>query len=143
MNNTEILNNYTNGTNTVQITNDLLTANKAGYIIDPDRNNITAEEAAAAVASVENAKDLSEISGYGLMDTGTGSKDKVSVLNGKVTNATGEQISIVFIGGHVFRAAYDVLTEEIKMDTTGTEDQKPTGDDPGPINSESRNYTVE
>lgn len=129
MNNTEILNNYTNGTNSLEMTNELLAANGAGYTLDPDRNNITEEEAAAAVASVENAADLSEISGYGLMDTGTGSKDKVSVLNGKVTNATGEQMSIVFIGGHVFRAAYDVLTEEIKMDTTGTEEQQPTGDD--------------
>lgn len=122
MNNTEILNKYTDGTNSVQVTNNLLNANGAGYSIDPDRNNITAEEAAAAVASVENASDFSEISGYGLMDTGTASKDKVSVLNGKVTNATGEQMAIVFIGGHVFRTAYDVITEEIEMDTTGYEE---------------------
>lgn len=122
MNNTEILSKYTDGTITLEKANELLTANKAGYIIDPDRNNITEEEVAAAVASVENATDLSEISGYGLMDTGTGSKDKISVLNGKVTNATGEQMAIVFIGGHVFRTAYDVITEEIKMDTTGDED---------------------
>lgn len=122
MNNTEILNKYTDGTITLERTNELLTANEAGYIIDPNRNNITAEEAAAAVASVENASDFSEISGYGLMDTGTGSKDKVSVLNGKVTNATGEQMAIVFIGGHVFRTAYDVITEEIKMDTTNGEE---------------------
>lgn len=122
MNNTEILNKYTDGTNTLEKTNELLAANGAGYTLDPDRNKITDEEAAAAVASVENAADFSEISGYGLMDTGTGSKDKVSVLNGKVTNATGEQMAIVFIGGRVFRAAYDVLTEEIKMDTTNGEE---------------------
>jgi hypothetical protein len=122
MNNTEILNKYTDGTNTLEKTNELLAANGAGYTLDPDRNKITDEEAAAAVASVENAADFSEISGYGLMDTGTGSKDKVSVLNGKVTNATGEQMAIVFIGGRVFRTACDVITEEIKMDTTNGEE---------------------
>lgn len=122
MNITEILNKYTDGTNTLERTNELLTENGAGYIIDPDRNKITDEEAAAAVASVENATDLSEISGYGLIDTGTGSKDKVHVLNGKVTNATGEQMAIVFIGGHVFRTAYDVITEEIKMDTADSKE---------------------
>lgn len=70
---TEIILKYTSGEKTLEETNAALKEKGATFHLDPNKNVLTADEIANGTA--------------GLLDTGTGSFDKVQIVNGELTNA--------------------------------------------------------
>ena len=68
---TEIIRAYTAGEKTLEETNAALKEAGAGFHLDPTRNEIKPDE----------------VGHYGLLDTGTGSLDKVKVEDGHLVNA--------------------------------------------------------
>lgn len=92
---TEIINDYTKGEATLEETNAALKEAGTDLYLDPYKNALTAEEIFATKAeSAETA------TGWGLLDTGTGSLDKVEVKNGVLQNADlGDTYALVLIGG--------------------------------------------
>lgn len=67
-----------------------------GLYLDPDRNTIKPEEAAIV------CEDVSKINGFALLDTGTGTMDKVEIKNGKLVYSVGEIVAFVVIGDALF-----------------------------------------
>ena len=76
MNANEIIRKYTNGEKTLVETNAALAEIGAGFHLDINKNILTEEEIKNGTA--------------GLLDTGTGSLDKVSVINGELEHAVNE-----------------------------------------------------
>ena len=103
---TEILNKYTRGEATLAETNDVLLENGANIRLDEKKNIITEEELAGTVTG-ENS---SEINGFGLLDTGTGSYDKVEVRAGRLVGSDcGDMVAFCLIGGKTYRVCGDKL----------------------------------
>lgn len=100
MKSTEILNKYTNGQLSLQEANAALKECRAGFHLDPQRNYIHPGE-----------KDL-----YGLLDTGTGSLDKVRVHTDlHLANADcGTMPGICFFNGKMYRVHGAELGEVIE-----------------------------
>lgn len=96
---TEILNEYTNGTKTLEETNAALKEAGADFHLNPDKNALTEEEIKATIVS----DDPAGVTGFGLLDSGTGTMDKVQVKEGVMVNCDmGESYAIVLIGGKMF-----------------------------------------
>ena len=78
----------------------LVKANKAlkgtGIQLDPEKNVIKPEEAAVV------CEDVSKINGFALLDTGTGTMDKVEIKNGKLVYSVGDIVAFVVIGNALF-----------------------------------------
>ena len=99
----DILFKYTTGEATLEETNDALKEAEAGFNLEPGRNEITPEEA----------------NGFGLLDTGTGSMEKVHVTNGKLDEAinqvnhdgTTNMLAFVIIGPNRYEVKGDTLTD--------------------------------
>lgn len=98
----EILNKYTRGEASLEETNAALAS--AGWApLNPDKNVITKEEMEATSIGYSAA----EANGYGLLDTGTGSMEKIHVVNGKLEHPVNEvqadgsvnMLAYVLIGG--------------------------------------------
>lgn len=68
---TDILFKYTTGEATLEETNEALKEAEAGFHLEPGKNEITPEEAAQTVTG----ETPEEVTGYGLLDTGTGSME--------------------------------------------------------------------
>lgn len=84
---TEIIRAYTAGEKTLEETNAALKEAGAGFHLDPARNEIKPEE----------------VGHYGLLDTGTGSLDKVKVEDGHLVNADcGEMYALCILGDKVY-----------------------------------------
>ena len=83
----KILADYTSGSTTLEETNAALTAAGAGFHLDPDRNVITDAERTT----------------HGLLDTGTGTLDKVQIADGHLV---GGPINEVQPDGSVNMMAY-------------------------------------
>ena len=79
----DILFKYTTGEATLEETNDALKEAEAGFTLEPGRNEITPDE--MALTTVGDTPE--EANGFGLLDTGTGSMEKVHVTNGKLDEA--------------------------------------------------------
>lgn len=99
---TEILNEYTSGAKTLEETNVALKEAGATFYLDPTKNIISEEDMAATIVSDEP----SEVSGFGMLDSGTGTLDKVEVKEGKLLNCDmGDSYALVLIGGKMFKVA--------------------------------------
>lgn len=99
MKSTDILRKYTNGQMSLQEANAALKECRAGFHLDPQRNYIHPGE-----------KDL-----YGLLDTGTGTLDKVRVRDGKLSNADcGAMPATCTYNGKLYRVHGDELGEVIE-----------------------------
>lgn len=103
MNNIEIINKYTAGEMTLEEANEKL----KGFSLDPMKNIITEEE--QRVTTVGYYPD--QANGFGLLDSGTGTFDKVIVKNGKLAYSMGDAFAMVFIGGKKYTVKGDTLTE--------------------------------
>ena len=104
---TEILNKYTAGQTTLEETNAALAEMGAGIHLEPGKNELTAEETAAA-----KAETAANANGFGLLDTGTGTLDKVEVRSGKLINVDcGEMYALCIIAGKTYHVKGDTLTE--------------------------------
>ena len=67
-----------------------------GIQLDPEKNVIKPEEAAVV------CEDVSKINGFALLDTGTGTMDKVEIKNGKLVYSVGDMVAFVIIGDALF-----------------------------------------
>ena len=104
---TEIINKYTAGKATLEDTNAALAELGAGIHLEPGKHELTAEETAAA-----KAETAANANGFGLLDTGTGSLDKVQDKDGHLVNCDcGEMYAMCMIAGKVFPVKGAALTE--------------------------------
>lgn len=93
---TEIIRAYTAGEKTLEDTNAALKEVGADLYLDPARNEIKPEE----------------VGHYGLLDTGTGSLDKVKVENGHLVNVDcGDMYALCILADKVYRVDGTKLTE--------------------------------
>ena len=93
---TEIIEQYTAGKKNLEETNEALRAAGAQFHLNPEKNVLTEEES---------------LSGYGLLDTGTGTLDKVQVVNGELANCDcGGMRAFVLMGGKT----YEVFGKKLK-----------------------------
>ena len=76
----EILHKYTIGEMTREETNEMLKEVDSGLYLDPEKNVITEEEMRQTIVGAYPEM----VNGYGLLDTGSGSLDKVKVMDGVV-----------------------------------------------------------
>ena len=84
---TDIIRAHTAGEKTLEETNAKLKEIGAGFHLDPTRNEIKPEE----------------VGHYGLLDTGTGSLDKVKVEDGHLVNADcGEMYALCILSDKVY-----------------------------------------
>ena len=86
----EIIAKYTIGEADLDTTNEALKKANAGFHLDPMKNKLTEEEIANGTA--------------GLLDTGTGSLDKVLIKDGHLVNCDcGEMIAYVLMNGETYK----------------------------------------
>ena len=122
----DILFKYTTGEATLEETNDALKEAEAGFNLEPGRNEITPDE--MALTTVGDTPE--EANGFGLLDTGTGSMEKVHVTNGKLDEAinqvnhdgTTNMLAFVIIGPNRYEVKGDTLTDCYRE--TGKESMK-------------------
>ena len=108
----KILRDYTAGTANLEQANAALTEAGAGFHLEPGQNEITDEDRRATTVGYYPE----QASGYGLMDTGTGSMEKVHVVNGKLAHP----VNRVLPDGGTDMAAYVIIcgrTYEVFGDT--------------------------
>lgn len=92
----EIMEKYTGGEITAEETNEQLRQQEAGFHLKPDKNILTEEEIRATTIG----HYPEQANGFGLLDTGTGTMDKVAVKDGKLVNCDcGEMHAILHIAG--------------------------------------------
>ena len=105
----EILHHYTRGDKPLDETNQELKKLDCGLQLDPTRNLFSAQELAETCVGETPA----EANGWGILDHGVGSLEKVHVVNGRTVDVDmGQEAAYVYIGGHKYRLRGDVLTEE-------------------------------
>ena len=131
----DILFKYTTGEATLEETNDALKEAEAGFNLEPGRNEITPDE--MALTTVGDTPG--EANGFGLLDTGTGSMEKVHVTNGKLDEAinqvnhdgTTNMLAFVIIGPNryevirplcIFNFGEDKRIPYIRFDCEESED---------------------
>ena len=86
----KILKQWADGEKTTEETNKALKG--TGIYVDPNKQKIAEGEEAVY------CEDLSQINGYGLLDTGTGTLDKVKIKNGKLVDSIGNMAALVLVG---------------------------------------------
>ena len=109
----EILLDYTSGKTDLPETNTALKEAGSGLTLNPGRNVITEEELRAT--TVGHYPD--QANGYGLLDSGTGSMEKVHVTNGVLDHAVNtvfpdgstNMLALVHICGKTFEVFGDTL----------------------------------
>ena len=100
----KILKQWADGEKTVEETNEALKG--TGIYVDPDKQKIAEGEGAVY------CEDLSQINGYGLLDTGTGTLDKVKIKNGKLVDSIGNMAALVLVGDVYYKVvAGDTLVK--------------------------------
>lgn len=110
----EIVRDYTTGEADLEATNAALKEAGAGFSFVPGQNEITEEDRMATTVGYYP----SQANGYGLLDTGTGSPDKVHVTGGKLDHAVNQ----VQPDGSTNMAAYVIIcgkTYEVFGDALG------------------------
>lgn len=104
MTNIEILQKYTAGEMTLEQAN----AELSGIKLNPGKNILTEEEKRATTVGYYP----DQANGWGLLDSGTGSLDKVQVKDGKLVNAAmGEAFALCIIAGKSYEVKDDTLVE--------------------------------
>ena len=105
----EVLQKYTLGEAGKDETNDGLKELGSPLRLNPDRNVITPEE----LAETRVGETPAEANGWGILDHGVGSLEKVHVVNGRTVDVDmGHEAAYVYIAGSKYRLRSDVLTEE-------------------------------
>ena len=110
----EIIGKYTAGEVSLEEANIALKDADCGLQLDPQKNVLTEEEKRATTVGYYPE----QANGWGLMNTGTGSPDKVQVKNGKLlfaVNSVNEDGTVnmkatVSIAGHIYQVKGDMLT---------------------------------
>ena len=96
----EIMEKYTAGEITAEEANAKLAAAEAGFHLEPGKNVLTEEEMRAT--TIGHFPD--QANGFGLLDSGTGTLDKVRVKDGRLVNCDmGESYALLIIAGRTYR----------------------------------------
>jgi len=104
----EIISKYTAGDATLEATNAELEKVGAKFHLNPKKNVLSEEEKRATTIGYYPE----QANGYGLLDTGTGSLDKVKIQNGKLVNCDcGMMYALVSIAGRTYHVKGDTLVE--------------------------------
>lgn len=90
----KIISEYTSGDKTLEEANKALAALPGGLYLDPEKNVIKPGE--------EHA--------YGLLDTGTGTLNKVRIKGGKLVHGVGRMSARVYWKGKCYDVQDDILT---------------------------------
>lgn len=105
---TEIIGKYTAGEKTLEETNAALKEAGAGLHLDPEKNTLT--EADKRATTIGYYPD--QANGWGLLDTGTGSLDKVRVQDGRLVNCDcGGMYALLLIAGRCYEVQGGALVE--------------------------------
>ena len=111
---TEIILKYTAGEATLEETNAALKEAGSGLYLDPQKNILTEEDKRATTIGYYP----DQANGWGLLDTGTGSLDKVQVVNGKtkypintVIDGEANMLAYVLIAGRTYKVMGDTLVD--------------------------------
>ena len=100
----DTINAYTRGEATLEDTNIALAGK--GFHLDPEKGTITEEE--KRVTTVGYYPE--QANGFGLLDSGTGTLDKVEVRDGKLVNCDmGAAFAMVFIAGRTYEVKGNTL----------------------------------
>jgi len=104
----EIMRKYTAGEETLEETNQALADAGLGLRLDPERNTLTeAEKRATTIGYYPD-----QANGFGLLDTGTGTLDKVEVRNGQLVNCDmGISFALLMIAGRTYEVKGRTLAE--------------------------------
>lgn len=104
----EILTQYTEGKLALEEANAQLTEIDSKLFLDPNRNKLTADEIAETTAG----ETPGDANGMGMLDTGTGTLDKVFVRDGVLIDTDcGEMYALCIIGGKMYHVKGNRLTE--------------------------------
>ena len=111
----EILAKYTSGELPLEDANTALEEAKSGLRLNPGQNELTPED----LAETTGGDTAEEANGWGLLETGTGSMEKVEVVDGKLEYAVNQiqkdgsvnMLAFVHIGGKKYAVREDSLTE--------------------------------
>lgn len=113
-NSTEIILKYTAGEATLEETNAALKEVGSGLQLDPNKNILT--EADKRTTTIGYYPD--QANGWGLLDTGTGSLDKIQVVDGKteypintVIDGEANMLAYVLIAGRTYKVMGDTLVD--------------------------------
>ena len=78
-----------------------------GISLNPDKNAVLPSEAAVV------CEDVNKINGFALLDTGTGSLDKVEIINGKLKQSVGDIFALVVIADKIEGdTIYEVMSDK-------------------------------
>lgn len=104
----KVIGSYTAGKSTLEETNIALGDLGCDLRLNLGKNELTEAE----IAETTVGDTPAEANGIGLLDTGTGTLDKVYIEDGRlVDNDVGEMYALCIIGGKVYRVKGDTLTE--------------------------------
>lgn len=104
----EIIGKYTQGEATLEEANAALQALGAGIRLDPQKNALTEAEKLATTVGYYP----SQANGFGLLDSGTGTLDKVEVRDGHLVSCDmGESSAMLMIAGKAYYVRGTALTE--------------------------------
>ena len=100
---------YTRGDKPLDETNQELKKLDCGLQLDPTRNLFSARE----LLETRAGETPDEANGWGILDHGVGSLEKVHVVNGRTVDVDmGQETAYVYMAGKRYRLRGDVLTEE-------------------------------
>lgn len=104
----EIMEKYTGGEITAEETNEQLRQQEAGFHLKPDKNILTEEEIRATTIG----HYPEQANGFGLLDTGTGTMDKVQVQDGHLVDCDcGTMPALCIVAGRTYQVQGTILTE--------------------------------
>jgi len=129
----EILRKYTSGEMSMEEANAALREAGAPFHLDPERNALTEEDLSVTVTG----DTPEEANGFGLLDTGTETLDKVDVNGGRLeymvnqVNADGStnMSAYVTIGGKRYEVKGDKLVEEAERKQPPKKGKRPNKPD--------------
>ena len=105
----ELLFDYTRGDKTLEETNQALKELGSTLRLDPSRNLFSAQE----LMETRVGETPDEANGWGILDHGVGSLEKVHVVTGRTVDVDmGQGTAYVYMAGKRYRLRGDVLTEE-------------------------------
>lgn len=100
---------YTKGEKTLEEANKALKEMGSNIYLNPARNLFSADELMGTTLG-ENPPDT--VNGYGIMNHGVGSMEKVHVVNGKTVDVNmGAETAYVYIAGKKYELKGDTLVE--------------------------------
>lgn len=104
----EIIRKYTAAEMTLEEANSALAQDRTGIHLDPQKNILSeAEKRVTTIGYYPN-----QANGFGLLDTGTGSFDKVEVRSGKLVNCDcGEMYALYIIAGKTYHVKGNTLAD--------------------------------